>query len=238
MKKFKIGNRVYSNNSNWSFSGKIVSTFDKHINDSVPLYQEGHKIILNLSDYFIKNNSTVYDIGSSTGQLLKSLNQRNSSKKKVKYFGIECVNDMIKFAKKKNNSKNINYLKKDIIKHKLKKNDLTISYYTLQFIPPRVRQNVINKIYKSLNWGGAFVFFEKVRGPDARFQDILTGMYNEFKLERGYEPEEIFNKTRSLKSVLEPFSTLGNLGLLKRAGFKDIVTIQKYICFEGLLAIK
>ena len=49
---------------------------------------------------------------------------------------------------------------------------------------------------------------------------------------------KFFNKTRSLKSVLEPFSTLGNLGLLKRAGFKDIVTIQKYICFEGLLAIK
>ena len=48
MKKFKIGNKVYSNNSNWSFSGKIVNKFDKHINDSVPLYQEGHKIILNL----------------------------------------------------------------------------------------------------------------------------------------------------------------------------------------------
>ena len=87
MKKFKIGNKVYSNNSNWSFSGIIVNKFDKHINDSVPLYQEGHKIILNLSDYFIKNNSTVYDIGSSTGQLLKSLNQRNSSKKKLNIMG-------------------------------------------------------------------------------------------------------------------------------------------------------
>ena len=46
------------------------------------------------------------------------------------------------------------------------------------------------------------------------------------------------NKTRSLKSVLEPFSSAGNMGLLKRAGFKDIVTIQKSICFEGWLAIK
>ena len=130
------------------------------------------------------------------------------------------------------------FLNKDLKNIKLKKNDLTICYYTIQFIPPRVRQEVINKIYKSLNWGGAFLFFEKVRGPDARFQDILTGVYNEFKLNNGFKPEEIFNKTRSLKSVLEPFSTAGNIGLLKRSGFKDIVSIQKSICFEGLLAIK
>ena len=26
-----------------------------------------------------------------------------------------------------------------------------------QFIEPKFRQNVIDKIYKSLNWGGAFV---------------------------------------------------------------------------------
>ena len=45
-------------------------------------------------------------------------------------------------------------------------------------------------------------------------------------------------KTRSLKGVMEPFSTQGNIDLLKRSGFKDINTIQKYICFEGFLAIK
>ena len=30
----------------------------------------------------------------------------------------------------------------------------------------------------------------------------------------------------------------GNLDLLKRAGFVDIMTVFKYICFEGFLAIK
>jgi tRNA (cmo5U34)-methyltransferase len=45
-------------------------------------------------------------------------------------------------------------------------------------------------------------------------------------------------KTRSLKGVLEPFSTQGNIQLLKRSGFKDIMTVFKYGCFEGFLAIK
>ena len=33
---------------------------------------------------------------------------------------------------------------------------------------------------------------------------------------------EIFDKSTSLKGILEPFSRAGNVGLLKRAGFKDI----------------
>jgi tRNA (cmo5U34)-methyltransferase len=80
--------------------------------------------------------------------------------------------------------------------------------------------------------------FEKVRGPDARFQDYAMQIYTEHKAERGYAADEILGKSRSLKGVLEPFSTNGNLELLQRAGFKDIMTVMKWVCFEGFLAIK
>ena len=45
-------------------------------------------------------------------------------------------------------------------------------------------------------------------------------------------------KTRSLKGILEPFSTQGNIDMMKRAGFVDITTVQKSLCFEGFFAIK
>jgi tRNA (cmo5U34)-methyltransferase len=93
-------------------------------------------------------------------------------------------------------------------------------------------------VYEALNWGGAFFCFEKVRGPDARFQDIMSAVYTDYKLEQGYTEEEIVGKARSLKGVLEPFSTEGNLGLMERCGFVDVMTIFKYACFEGFLAIK
>jgi len=108
----------------------------------------------------------------------------------------------------------------------------------MQFIPPRDRQQLFDRIYEALNWGGAFIMFEKVRAPDARFQDIATGLYNEFKLSQGFDEKEIVGKTRSLKGILEPFSTEGNFALFRRAGFEDVTTISKYICFEGFLAIK
>lgn len=82
------------------------------------------------------------------------------------------------------------------------------------------------------------MLFEKVRAPDARFQDMMSALYNDFKAKNGFTADEILNKTTALKGVLEPFSTEGNLGLLRRAGFTDIMTIMKHLCFEGFLAIK
>jgi len=80
--------------------------------------------------------------------------------------------------------------------------------------------------------------FEKVRAPDARFQDYMGQVYKEFKLENGFTAEQILNKERSLKGTLEPFSEEGNLTLLREAGFTDIMSVFKWACFEGFLAIK
>ena len=57
-------------------------------------------------------------------------------------------------------------------------------------------------------------------------------------MSNGFTEKEIIAKTKSLKGVLEPFTTSENLRFLKRAGFKDFVTIQKNLNFEGFLAIK
>ena len=136
------------------------------------------------------------------------------------------------------NTKKLKFLAKDLVNYKLEDSDFIISFFTIQFIHPKHRQKLINKIYESLNWGGAFLFFEKVRYNDARFQDIFTTLYNDYKMQMGYTPEEILNKTRSLKGVMEPFSTEGNVDMMKRAGFKDITTVVTDICFKGFLAIK
>jgi tRNA (cmo5U34)-methyltransferase len=75
-----------------------------------------------------------------------------------------------------------------------------------------------------------------VRAPDAGFQDMAAQIYHEYKLQQGFSEEEILNKQRSLKGVLEPFSTQGNLDLMKRAGFVDVMSVMKWVCFEGFLA--
>lgn len=237
-KNNKVGNNIIADNANWSFDGNVANSFDDHVSNSVPLYNEGHWLIKNLSDFFLKKDSLCYDIGCSTGgvfsQILKTCNGEKAS-----LIGIDPVSNMIDKAKEKHKSfKNVSYLKKDILSVDLDACDMVISYYTIQFIEPRIRQNIVDKIFNALNWGGCFLLFEKVRAPDARFQDINTALYTEFKMDNGYTPEEMFSKTRSLKGVLEPFSSQGNIDMLKRSGFKDITTILKFGPFEGYLIIK
>jgi tRNA (cmo5U34)-methyltransferase len=234
-----VGHNIAAENAGWTFGGDVAKTFVNHIRQSVPLYEEGHSLICQLSDYFVSDTSKVIELGTSTGELLRKLAAHNRSKPNAKFIGIDTEPPMIDEARQHcKDFKNIELIVDDIRVAPLEKADLIISYYTMQFIPPRDRQALFDRIYESLNWGGAFIMFEKVRGPDARFQDICVSLYNDFKQSQGFSPDEILSKTRSLKGILEPFSTAGNLGLLERAGFTDTMSIAKYICFEGFLAIK
>jgi tRNA (cmo5U34)-methyltransferase len=238
MKK-NLGQNIKSKNKSWSFDNDVWKNFDQHINNSIPLYKLCHKLGLEISDFFLGEKSRIIDLGCSTGSFLKKLNNRHLDKK-LKMNGYDAIEKMIMAAKRNNkNAKNIMFSQKNIVKNRIPKNtDLITSYFTLTFIKPAYRQIVFNKIFKSLNWGGAFIFFDKVRAPDARFQDIMTQVYTNYKLDRNFSSDEILNKSNSLKGVLEPYSSRENFLFLKRAGFKDYMTIFKCITFEGFLAIK
>jgi len=237
--KFKAGENIIIQNANWSFDGTVPKNFEKHIKKSVPLYEWSHEIGLKISDFFLPKKSTAYDLGCSTGTFLNHLALRHE-KKNINLIGVDEIKQMVDIAKTKKNlkKKNVKILHNNLNKIKFKKCNFITSFFTIQFIHPSKRQTLINKVYKNLEWGGGFVFFEKVRGPDARFQDMISQMYAEYKYDNGYNPNEIFNKSKSLKGVMEPFSSKGNTDLLKRAGFKDVTTIMKFLCFEGWLAIK
>ena len=235
----RVGENIETARASWSFDGKVPEAFVDHVRQSVPYYDDGHELICNLSDYFCHADSTCYEIGVSTGQLIKRLAEHQKHKPGISWIGIDPVAGMIEKAKEHcAGLSNVTLEAGDALTYEFEKTDLIVSYYCVQFVAPRQRQDLINRIYERLNWGGAFILFEKVRAPDARFQDIVSSLYNDFKAKNGFSAEEILNKTSSLKGVLEPFSTEGNLGLLRRAGFVDITTVMKYLCFEGFLAIK
>ena len=244
MENFKeissAGDNINTNVSSWEFGGNTPQSFDEHISKSVPGYSFGQSLIASYSDYFINlTPKLIYDLGCSTGSLLSKIEERHKSKD-VSYVGIDIVPEMLEVAKKRKyiNPSRFSFLSQDLMNVDFKSSSIITSYYTLQFILPSVRQNLVNKIYNSLAWGGAFFVFEKTRGPDGRFQDMNSHVYNEYKLNQGYKPEEIFSKSRSLAGVLEPFSDNGNYEMFKRAGFQDIEYIFTNICFKGWICIK
>ncbi len=235
----KVGQDIDVTRANWTFGGNVADTFVEHVRRSVPYYDAGHNLVCQLSDYFCHSDSVCYEIGVSTGQLLRKLAEHQVLKPEIKWVGIDPVESMIVKARQHcAESPNITLEVGDVRTYDFEKSDLIVSYYCIQFISPRSRQEVYNRIYERLHWGGALVLFEKVRAPDARFQDMVVSLYNDYKRNEGFSAEEILNKTASLKSVLEPFSTEANIDMLRRAGFVDVMTIMKYLCFEGFVAIK
>lgn len=241
LEKLSVGDGIEAENAAWSFGGDIPKHFEDHVAKSVPFYAEGHDLVLSISDFFVQDDSTCYELGCSTGALTRRLAQRHRSS--VRWVGIDVEANMIEqaqqyLAQKTPDVRNVEYVVDDILLHSYQSSDFMVAYYTVQFIPPRVRQELFRRIYESLNWGGAFLLFEKVRAPDARFQDVTSSLYVDYKLSKGYAPREIIAKSKSLKGVLEPFSTVGNNDMLKRAGFTDIMTIFKHVCFEGFFCIK
>ena len=234
-----IDDGISAKRSAWSFGAEVAEAFPDHARRSIPWYRDGHELICYLSDFFVAPDSTVYDLGCSTGDLLKMLAEYNGHKPDVRWIGLDKEQDMIDRARKTcAGLDRVELCCEDILTCALDASDLIIAYYTVQFIEERHRQALFDRIYQALNWGGAFVLFEKVGAPDSRFQDMMSCLYREFKQRKGFSSEEILNKEVSLKGVLKPFSTAGNLGLLERAGFVDVMTIMKYVSFEGFLAIK
>ena len=83
----------------WSFGGSIPKKFENHIKNSIPYYLEGHNIINKLSDFFLYDKSTCYDLGCSTGNLLIKL-ANYTNKKEIKFNGLEIEKNMFSLAKK------------------------------------------------------------------------------------------------------------------------------------------
>lgn len=238
METSDAGNGITVNpySGSWTFEN-ISDSFDEHVRDSVPGYDLSHEIICLLSDFFISYKSRYVDIGCSTGTLTRKIYDRHHQKF-PEVIGLDSVETMVDKCQHSLDSRFITYKLSNIITDALPKEcDMFTSIYTLQFIAPKYRQAVFDKIYHSLNWGGAFFLFEKVRAPDARFQDIISQAYINYKLKK-FSAIEIISKSNSLTGVMEPFTSNANLGFLARAGFTDICTIAKFLCFEGILAIK
>ena len=240
-----LGKNICMSNGRWSFADSTPIDFSSHIQRSVPGYNEGHRIIIKLSDYFLKDKSTCLELGVSTGALIKKIAKYHYDlgNHNIEWIGIDKVQEMLDQARTEINKyddrlKNINLILGDLINFKFCKSDLIISYYTIQFIETRYREDIIRSIYQSLHKGGGFIWFEKVYASESFFQDILNTLYQNYKQSEGHTPSQILEKINSLKGVLVPLSSDENIELLRISGFTSIQPIYQNLSFQGILAIK
>lgn len=220
-------------NKNKKFSFSTIQNFDTHINKSIYGYDNMNNIIIQLSQYFIEDNTKVIDIGCSTGKLIKNIKEYTN--KNANYIGLEIEDN---FTKDFKSVDNLLLQKQDIIDYNNFNNSSFItSIFTLQFLPLKDRLNLLKKIYDGLNYGGAFILSEKVISDDSKINDILTFLYYDYK-KVNFTNDEILNKESDLRDIMKPITLEDNISLLQKAGFKKIELFWRTYNFCSIIAIK
>jgi hypothetical protein len=103
-------------------------------------------------------------------------------------------------------------------------------------MPPKDREDIIKRIYKGLNQGGAFVFSEKTFSCDPRIQDMMTFMYYDYK-RKNFTDTEILDKEVQLRHMMKPNTKSELFKMCINAGF-ELHTFWQNFNFVGVIAIK
>jgi len=218
-------------------SEAVARNFDEHVSKSVPEYDRMQEMAANLSDWFIRDGSTVVDYGAATGTTLQRMMTRHSTKK-VRWLGYDSSEEMIAEAKKKGIDCITLRDLEDQTLMEFAKNDFSVALYTAQFLRPDYREIFFRKVYHSLTTEGAFFLVEKVRCEDGLIFDIVQNIYWEGKLKNGYSAEQVLSKAKSLRGVMHPLTVRSIDEKLHRAGFEQVELVFRNLFFCGWLAIK
>jgi len=222
----------------FEFDAEVAAVFDDMLERSVPFYKESQKITEFFALKNLKENGILYDLGCSTGTLL--LNIHRKLQFDAVLIGLDNSEAMLAQAKRKCEAygADITLCSADILEYQYQKADVFISNYTLQFIRPLVREELLKKIALSLHEGGVFLFSEKVISHHATLNKELIECYYDFKKEQGYSEYEIIQKREALENVLVPYSEEENIQMAKNAGFAHCEVIFRWANFATFIAIR
>jgi tRNA (cmo5U34)-methyltransferase len=108
--------------------------------------------------------------------------------------------------------------------------------FTLQFVPPENRLELLQAIRKGMVAGGIVILAEKVRFSPSCVEQFHDRHHTEFKRFNGYSDLEISQKRTALETVLVRDSIETHHERLKLAGFASSTLWFQCFNFAALLA--
>jgi len=192
-----------------------------------------------LSRDFVQNETTIVDIGCTTGKLLRAVRDRNqASRPAARYVGIDVEQNFRKRWRKRRAS-NLRFEVCDARSFDGFK-DLSLAYdlFTLQFIPERDRLGLLRRMHDGLIEGGALIIAAKVLANSVWSQDALTAHYHERKRQRGLSDKHILDKQLNLRGQMVLWTEPRLMDALREAGFQEIQRFWQSYLFVAMVARK
>ncbi|MGA9797721.1 MAG: carboxy-S-adenosyl-L-methionine synthase CmoA [Terriglobales bacterium] len=228
----------------FEFNAEVAEVFDDMLERSVPFYPEQLNMVTDIGKRFWIPGTRVYDLGCSTATMLIGLSEKLPSSARL--IGYDNSLPMIEHARQKIARKRfqerikvclgeLNGALSDI---PLENASVVTMCWTLQFIRPLGRDNLIRRIYESLANEGALIVTEKILTNNGHVNRFFIDFYYDYKRKRGYSDTEIARKREALENVLIPYQLNENLDLFRRNGFEIVETLFQWFNFAGFLCVK
>lgn len=224
----------------WVFDENVTLAFDDMLARSIPGFTDMRKIVTDLACRFAIPQTTIMDLGCSSGGALLPIIERLGSQNK--YLGLE-ISEPMRIAAKNLLSKFEN-IEIEIANVDLRDSfpventSVVLSVLTLQFIPIEYRQKILAKAFGTMQKNSVFILVEKILGRNTFLNEMFVEMYYDLKGENGYTEQQINSKRKSLEGVLVPVTSDWNEDLLLTAGFKNVECFWRNLNFAGWIGVK
>ncbi|MBD8622738.1 carboxy-S-adenosyl-L-methionine synthase CmoA [Pseudomonas sp. CFBP 13727] len=228
----------------FAFNEDVVRVFPDMIKRSVPGYPTIVENIGVLAAQFAQPNTTLYDLGSSLGAVTQAL-RRHVRAEGCQVIAIDSSQAMVERCREYLNAQNsmfqellpVDVIEGDILALDFKPASVIALNFTLQFIPPAQRLELLARIHQALVPGGALILSEKLRFEDDQQHDLLTDLHIAFKRANGYSDLEIAQKRSAIENVMKPDSLEENRDRLLAAGFSKVVPWFQCLNFASMIAL-
>lgn len=226
------------------FNEDVVQVFPDMIKRSVPGYPTIVENLGVLAARFAQPGSALYDLGASLGAVTQAL-RRHVRSEGCRVIAVDNSAAMVERCRQYLTAQDsmfqellpVQVLEADILTLPFEPASVVALNFTLQFIAPDQRLELLARIRQSLLPGGALILSEKLCFADAEQQRLLNDLHLDFKRANGYSELEIAQKRSAIENVMRPDTLDTHRERLLAAGFSNVVPWFQCLNFASLIAL-
>lgn len=222
--RFVSRDRVYSEVRqivDFVFDDAVAAVFPDMIRRSVP----GYETVVPLSGLLAARHATpggrCYDLGCSLGATALAI-VRALKSVDCDVIAVDNSDSMLAQARANLPDEPIQWLLDDIQTTPIESACAVVMNYTLQFVPPEERLDLLSRIRAGLRQDGVLIVSEKIRFDDPAQQAYFDAAHLEFKRANGYSDLEISQKRNALEDVMKPDTLDAHAVRFADAGFSKV----------------
>lgn len=185
--------------TDWTFKNKgVAKEFDKHVRQSLPWYDLVSGAVAHTVRHYLPVNGLMYDIGASTGNIGKLLDQSLTARN-AKLISIENASEMAQHFEAQGTLEIA-----DCTTFDYEPFDVATLVLVLMFLTIEQRKALLQTLVNKCKSGGAIILVDKVETSGNYMRTINHRLTIAGKIATNCTPEQIIEKELSLAGIQRP----------------------------------